>query len=79
MHAGSSQTSKVEEVLAITLLNNANLGETTLSSAKIQLINAANFRDSQSANKNCLLEDQDFNDLDYLAENLNQALQVFQS
>ncbi len=41
IQAGSSPTSTVGEVLAITMLNNANLGDTTLSSAKIQLINAA--------------------------------------
>ncbi len=44
MQAGSSPTSKVGEVLAITMLNNANLGDTTLSNAKIQLINAAQSR-----------------------------------
>ncbi len=41
MQAGSPPNSKVGEVLAITILNNANLGETMISSAKIQLINAA--------------------------------------
>ena len=44
MHADTSPNSKIGEVLAITLLTNANLGETTHQSAKIQLINAAKAR-----------------------------------
>ncbi len=38
VQAGSSPTCKVGEVIAITMLNKANLGDTTLSSAKIQRI-----------------------------------------
>ncbi len=41
MHAYTSPNSKVGEVLVITLLTNANLGETNHQAAKIQLINAA--------------------------------------
>ncbi len=44
MQAGSSPTSKVGEVLDIALMNSANIGDTTLSSAKIRLINAAQSR-----------------------------------
>ncbi len=44
MQVGSSPTVKIGQVLAITLLNNANLGDSTLSSAKIQLIKAAQSR-----------------------------------
>ena len=44
MHGGLSPASQVGEVLAITLLNNANLSEDTLSNAKIQLINHAEAR-----------------------------------
>ena len=41
MHGGLSSSSQVGEVLAITLLNNANLSEETLTSAKLQLISLA--------------------------------------
>lgn len=38
MHANPSSSSQVGEVLAITLLNNANLEKATLTNAKLQLI-----------------------------------------
>ena len=44
MFAGTTPASKVGEVLAITMLNNANLGEITNQSAKMQLLNAAEAR-----------------------------------
>lgn len=47
MHADTSPNSKIGEVLAITLITNANLGETTHQSAKIQLINAAKAREPE--------------------------------
>ena len=47
MHGGLSSSSQVGEVLAITLLNNANLSEETLTSAKLQLISLAQARESQ--------------------------------
>lgn len=41
MHAGVSSNSQVGEILAITLLNNSNLSEETLSNAKMQLVGMA--------------------------------------
>ena len=45
MHGALSSSSQVGEVLAITLLNNANLSEETLTSAKLQLIALAKERE----------------------------------
>ncbi len=75
MQAGSSPTSKVGEVLAITLLNNANLGDTTLSSAKIKLINAAQSR-QLGVTRNYTLEDQDCDNLKSIR---TQSRNVFRS
>ncbi len=50
MHADASPNSKIGEVLAITLITNANLGETTHQSAKIQLISAAKARMPEESN-----------------------------
>lgn len=44
MHSNASTSSQVGEVLAITLLNNANLEEGTLTNAKLQLISLAEAR-----------------------------------
>jgi len=41
MLAGASSSSKVGEVLAITMVNNANLGETTNTAAQMQLLHLA--------------------------------------
>ena len=48
MHGGLSSSSQVGEVLAITLLNNANLSEETLTSAKLQLISLAQARETKA-------------------------------
>jgi len=48
MHGGLSASSQVGEVLAITLLNNANLSEETLTNAKLQLIALAQARDDHA-------------------------------
>lgn len=44
MHSRASTSSQIGEVLAITLLNNANLEEGTLNNAKLQLISLAEAR-----------------------------------
>ena len=44
MHSNASTSSQIGEVLAITLLNNANLEERTLTNAKLQLISLAEAR-----------------------------------
>ncbi len=77
MQAGSSPTSKVGKVRAITMLNNANLGDTTLSSAKIQLINAAQGRDIGVTRK-YNLEDQDRDKLKWITTSIEFCLQIFQ-
>ena len=51
MHGGLSSSSQVGEVLAITLLNNANLSEETLTNTKLQLFALAKERDDND-NKN---------------------------
>ncbi len=79
MHPGSTQSSKVGEVLANTLLNNANLGETTLCTPKIQLISAAKSREALSLNRNYLLDDKNCEDLKSIKKNLLESLQIFQS
>ncbi len=61
------------------MLNNANLGETTLCSAKIQLINAAKSREVLSINRNYLLDDKNCDDVKSLKKNLLESLQIFQS
>ncbi len=63
------------DVLAITMLNNANLGETTLSNAKIQLINAAESRQS-GITRNCVLDDVDCDNLKSNKESVAQCLQI---
>ena len=50
MHGGLSSSSQVGEVLAITLLNNANLSEETLTNAKLQLIALAKEREDAQTN-----------------------------
>ena len=71
LHANASSSSQIGEVLAITLLNNANLGEGTLTNAKLQLISHAEARISEkekygacveSVPKEGLLELQKLND-----------------
>ena len=44
MHAGASTSSRIGEVLAITMLNNAKLEEGTLTNAKMQLVALAESR-----------------------------------
>ena len=44
MHAGATSSSQIGEVLAITLLNNAALDESTLTNAKLRLISLAESR-----------------------------------
>ena len=51
MHGSLSWCSQVGEVLAITLLNNANLSEETLTNAKLQLIALAKEREDAQTNK----------------------------
>ena len=51
MHGGLSSSSQVGEVLAIKLLNNANLREETLTNAKLQLIALAKERDEAQKGK----------------------------
>ena len=51
MHGGLSSSSQVGIVITITLLNNVNLSEETLTSAKLQLISLAQARDSEEENK----------------------------
>ncbi len=75
--AGSSPKSKVGEVLAITMLNNANLWDTTLSSAKIQLINAAQLR-QVGVTRNYTLEVQDCDNLKSIKTSIEECLQIFQ-
>ena len=48
MHAGPSNSSQIGEVLAITLLNNADLAEQALTNAKLQLISHAEARDGEA-------------------------------
>jgi len=50
MHSHSSSSSQIGEVLAITLLNNANLEEGTLTNAKLQLISLAEARSRNEKN-----------------------------
>ncbi len=77
VQAGSPPTSKVCELLAITMLNNANVGDTTLSSARIQLINAAQSRQVGVA-RNYTLEDQDCDILKSIKTSIEECLQIFQ-
>ena len=44
MHAGTTSSSQIGEVLAITLPNNAALGESTLTNAKLCLFSLAESR-----------------------------------
>ncbi len=53
------------------MLNNVNLEETTLSSAKIQLINAAECRQS-GITRNYMLDDVDCDKLKYVKESVAQ-------
>ncbi len=78
MQTGSSPTSKAGEVLAFTMLNNANLGGTTLSSAKIQLNNAAQSRQVVVMG-NYALEDQDCDNLKSIKISIDEFLQIFQT
>ncbi len=57
------------------MLNNANLGDTTLSSAKIQLINAAESRQS-GITRNYVLDDVDCDNLKSIKESVSQCLQI---
>ncbi len=75
IQAGSSPASKVGEVLAITLLNNANVGDTALSSAKIQLINAAQSREV-GVIRNYTLEDQDCDNIKSIKISIEECLQT---
>ena len=50
MHAGVSSSSQVGEVLAITLLNNSDLSDETLSNAKIQLVAMTKAKQATAAN-----------------------------
>ena len=47
LHANTSSSSQIGEVLAITLLNNANLEDGTLTNAKLQLIAHAEARNKE--------------------------------
>ncbi len=62
MEAGSYPTSKAGEVLAIAMLKNTNIGDTTLSSSKTQLINAAESRQAGTT-RNYVLDDMDCDNL----------------
>ncbi len=69
------------EVLAITLLGNANLGDMTHQRTKIQLINAAKARHSNDANSNCsqpkcTLIRMECSDLRYVNEKLSDAIEA---
>ncbi len=81
LHADTSPNSKVGEVLAITLLGNASLGDTTHQGAKIQLINAAKARHSDDANSDgsqskCTLIGTECSDLREVNEKLSDAIEA---
>ncbi len=60
------------------MLDNANLFETTLSSAKIQLINAAESR-QVGVNRNYSLDDQDCDSLKSIKQSIDECFQIFDS
>ncbi len=74
MQAGSSPTCKVGECLAITKLNNANIVEYMPSSAKIQLINAAQSRQVGVMRK-YTMEDKDCDNLKSIKQSIDKCLQ----
>ncbi len=78
IHAGLSSSSQVGEFLAITLLGNANLGETTHQGAKIQLINAAESRIEKEKKALYVLTDQDSEDLDKVKDKITSGLSSFE-
>ncbi len=59
------------------MLNNAKLGDTTLSSAQIQRINAAQSR-QVGVTRNYTLEDQDCDNLKSIRTSIEKCLQIFQ-
>ncbi len=60
------------------MLGNANLGETTHQSAKIQLINAAESRKEQEKKAPYALSDQDSEDLDKVEDKITSGLSSFE-
>ena len=48
IHAVPGNSSQIGKVLAITLLNNANLAEQTLANGKLQLVSHAESRDGRA-------------------------------
>ncbi len=73
MQAVSSPTSKGGEVLATMMLKNANLGDTTLSSAKIQLINVAQSCQA-TVTRNYTLEDQYCDNIKSIRTSIEECL-----
>ncbi len=59
------------------MLNDANLGNTTLSSAETQLINAAQNR-QVGVTSNYTLEDQDCDNIKSIRTSIEECLQIFQ-
>ncbi len=80
IHAGASPNSNVGEVLAITLLEHANLHDTTHQSAKMQLINATKMGnpDANSAEdkRHCELDDSDCEKLQSVYSSLEEAIET---
>ncbi len=72
MQAGSSPTVQGRRSPRYYDADNANLGDTTLSSAKIQLINAAQSR-QVGVTRNYTLEDQDCDNLKSIKD-LNRGM-----
>ncbi len=75
VQAGSSPTSNVGKVLAITMLNNANLDEATLSIAKIEFINAGESR-QDGTTRNYDLDDMGCDNLKSIKDSIAQCLQI---
>lgn len=69
MQAGWSPNSNMGEFLSIAKLKNGNLGETTLSSPKIQLINAVESRQA-GIERNYILDDVDCDNLKSIKESV---------
>ena len=75
MHAGETPSSQIGEVLAITLLNNADLEERTLTNAKLQLIGFPRAR--RNSSKGADMHEASFASIQKVKDGIKNIAEVF--